>query len=189
MRYYNYLNEDKDLLTLLKGNKIYDFYLQSRNYYLFRGIKKKIDTYEIITARKDRTPRDTPIEIHNKLDDAFNKKFGWKVRSEGVFVAGDYVEAKYYGNPHLFIPLDPFEYVHSNKIKDLYAHLETEEYIVDKKISKYNHLDDDTIKKIINTYKKNADLYEIILNQSEVIFKCNKYVLININYFQNMSKI
>ena len=182
MRYYNYLNEDKELLTLLKGNKIYDLYLQSKNYYLFRGIGKKIHEFEVFKTRKDRLPRDTPIEIHNRLDNAFNKKFGWKVRSEGVFVAGDYAEAKYYGYPHIFIPLTPFEYVSSNKIKDLYAHLETEGYI-DDKIATDNYLTDEEINKIVNTYKKNDDIYNIVINNIEVIFKCNQYILIDPYYF------
>jgi hypothetical protein len=44
------------------------------------------EMYQLKNIRKNRKPLDTPLQIHNYWNNLFQKKFGWKVRSEGVFV-------------------------------------------------------------------------------------------------------
>jgi hypothetical protein len=75
-------------------------------------------------TRKDRKPLDSPLEFHNLVDDWFNKKFGWKARSSGVFC---------WGTPFplllenwMVFPAGNFRYIWSPKIHDLYGHVESD---------------------------------------------------------------
>ncbi len=93
-------------------------------------------------TRKNRKPLDTPIKLHNILDKMFQKKFGWKARSEGVFAAGKWYfsgsKDTYYGDTYLFFPIGNFKYVWSPKIDDLYEdlHWSITEFFRDKESRK-----------------------------------------------------
>lgn len=85
-----------------------------------RGTKKNIMMgAQIFTSRQDRRPQDMPIEIHNKYDELFLEKFGWKARSEGVFVAGG--DRTSYGTPFFFFPVNGYKFIWSPAIFDLYT--------------------------------------------------------------------
>ncbi len=107
------LNEDcKPILNVLKK---YDY-----KYFLYRGSRSIADNFQKITPRKNRKPLNTPIKLHNILDKMFQKKFGWKARSEGVFAAGQLYPLDEYGPSYLFFPIGNFKYVWSPEIEDLY---------------------------------------------------------------------
>jgi len=74
-------------------------------------------------VRVDRRPIDMFPEIHKDLDDAFNKKFGWKPRSGGLFVTGSRDDAEEYGEPYVIFPKGPFRIIWSRGIGDLYIKL------------------------------------------------------------------
>jgi len=91
--------------------------------YLYRGINNISGEMGFRIPRRDRLPKDTPIEIQEKLDIEFKKKFGWKARSEGVFVTPRYNTASTYGTgyPVVVFPVNGFKYLWSPVYKDLYA--------------------------------------------------------------------
>src|SRR5574343_1636353 len=60
---------------------------------MYRGYKKNLYDY-IKTRRKNRRPMDSKPIFQKMFDKYFFKKFGWKPRSEGVFVSGDYDNAE-----------------------------------------------------------------------------------------------
>lgn len=90
---------------------------------LFSGRSGSRDTF-IDSVRKDRKPVDMPFDMHNMLDDTFYKKFGFKARSNSLFVTGSHTTATDYGhNVYMIIPIGNFQLIYSNEIRDLYTWL------------------------------------------------------------------
>jgi len=104
--------------------------------FLWRGQHSvTIPDIEKIVPRKDRRPRNTPINLHKIWDNAFKKKFGWKARSEGVFV-GDEFDAVYYGRVYMFFPIGSYKYVWSEKYEDLTNNFDSETFRYFTRLSK-----------------------------------------------------
>ena len=137
---------------------------------------KTIDDFSKIKVRKDRKPRDTPLEVHNYLDNALKKKFGWKVRSEGVFATSQ--ERTGYGTSYIFFPIGKYKYVFSTQILDLYGHLGGG-YMSDGYLEISTNIE--IINDAINTYKS-SDMKEAMETMHEIIFKCDEYYMINMKY-------
>ena len=93
------------------------------HHYLYRGIEGEF-TSGIFTTRKQREPSDTPLWLHNALNELFEKKFGWKVR-DGVFATHDTEVAQHYGDAvYCIFPVGEFEYVWSPHVADFYTAME-----------------------------------------------------------------
>lgn len=69
----------------------------------------------------DRKPKDTDILIHKGFDEIFQKKFGYKARSESMFVTGSYRSARFYGDLYAIYPIGNFKFVWSDEITDLFS--------------------------------------------------------------------
>jgi hypothetical protein len=140
--------------------------------YLYRGSNKFFEGWTAIMPRKNRKPTDMPEHIHELMDTQFYEYFGWRARSEGVFVTGDMTRAEYYGRADIFIPVDGFSYLWNPEIGDLYTFLKKREifwrdvWSVEKQLEKY-----------VAGYKKTglADAEE---SGNEIIFRCRKYYLV-----------
>lgn len=92
---------------------------------LYRGSKSRgrqisPNIYKAV-PREDRRPKDTRLEHHEEMDDLFNKKFGWRVRSSGVFTSSKPGSAKEFGSLNLFLPVNGYKYVWSPQYDDLYS--------------------------------------------------------------------
>jgi hypothetical protein len=88
--------------------------------FLYRGqFSHTIPDIDRIKPRIDRKPLNTPREIHDIWDGEFKKKFGWKARSEGVFVTSDSYMSENFGRAYLFFPIGPYKYVWSSKYMDV----------------------------------------------------------------------
>ena len=72
-----------------------------------------------VMVRKDRRPRNTPQFAHDFIDEWFNERFGFKARSEGLFVIGNPAEATGYGTACIVLPIGEFSTYSSTKIEDL----------------------------------------------------------------------
>jgi len=92
------------------------------NKFFYRGIEKWLDQDKMIRKkpRLRRQPKDMPDVMHKLLDKYFYEKFGWKPRSQGVFVTPLFNVAREYGDTSIFFPFDGFEYIWSQKIDDAY---------------------------------------------------------------------
>lgn len=73
-------------------------------------------------TRKDRRPLDSPPDFHNLVDDWFNKNFGWKARSSGLFCWG--TPFPLLASDWMVFPAGKFQYVWSPKVTDLYGNVE-----------------------------------------------------------------
>jgi len=135
MRLQSYLNETidpsitkdiwtkltKDCMPFLKELKKSN---SPRDKFLYRGFHGGM--YSEIQRKKvraDREPSDTPQAIHDRLNKAFKKKFGWNVRSEGAFATSDSQRAGGYGTPFIFFPIGKYKYIWSEEVVDLYQYL------------------------------------------------------------------
>lgn len=75
--------------------------------------------FSLRTVRKDREPTDTPLHIHKYLNSLFKKRFGWNVRSEGVFVWLNRRDLSSYR--YLIFPFGNYSIVYCRYVKDLYT--------------------------------------------------------------------
>lgn len=175
-KYYNFINEET--ITVQQTSKILDKIFEECKPYidlmkscdgqrlLFRGFRDEI-TIKEIKHRWNRTPIDTPQEIHDFLNDKFNKKFGWNARS-GVFCYLKEIKnvTTGYGNPYILFPIGDFKYLWSNKVHDLYSdhEIEMNDYL---EYTKY------TDEKIDNDWKNFCHTHNCDINNKE---KFNKFI-------------
>lgn len=129
---------------------------------LFRGSRSKgpevsPNVYKCI-PRTDRKPKDTKLLHHIEMDQLFTDKFGWPVRSSGVFVSADQSMATAYGDLNLFLPANGYKYVWSPSYSDLYSDfLEDLEHNLDDTIDSGGYWEHPITKKKFryeNTFKR-----------------------------------
>jgi hypothetical protein len=185
---------NKNFLTIIKKN---DF--------IYRGSKPKNKDIIKLVVRKNRQPRDIDFHVHMLMDDLFKQKFGWKARSEGVFVCSDPYEASVYGSVYLFFPIGSYKFIWSKKIRDLFRVLvsnipknisvfvyfkrEYEEEYMGSRTGFYTYLYDkhkdkfkEYLEKVVIPLYTDKNLQEVFKYRSEISFKCKEYFLVNVSY-------
>ena len=216
-KYNNYLNENitDGQLKLIFENCKY-FFENWKGDIIYRASNDEPFDKQIVRLKtiKDRKPSNTPINIHNKLNDLFLKLFGWKVRN-GVFTTQDenyWEKIGIYAENYIFLPIGKYEYVYSNKIYDLYENVDKIFYqgVFDftyknieynprdytkrgsnlflPKKSIFTELDDDVLKYFLTNvleYKNKG----IPVKTSEISFKCDEYYLMNISFINKIKKL
>ena len=123
----------KDIAKTILGNcsqylKAIGFPKNSTNW-LLRGesgspSQKPIDTLTTpLTVRSDRRPRNTPLQVHQYVDEWLagpaGGHFGWNPRSAGLFTVGRFSIAADYGVVHAVFPIGNFNYLWAEKINDM----------------------------------------------------------------------
>jgi hypothetical protein len=123
----------------------------------------------------------TPLVVHEFLDELFFDRFGWKPRSSGVFVSPNEREAKAYGpiSKHsvVFLATDPFKVIWSPQVEDLFVFLNGNGIIRDEKL--LTDYQKKRICKIVDTYIEGSLDDALMIGKNEVMFKCNGYYLVN----------
>jgi len=191
MRLQSYINEDetywKKNIELIKKNckpyiKLVKMFTDT-SIGLYRGVTKKNGTFYKITPRKDRRPSTTNPVVHKVLDDIFYDKFGWKARSEGVFVTSNMDVASSYGVSYLFFPIGKFDFLCSIQIDDLFFAID--KFNLDRIIIKSDKPDwEGKIRKkiepfILDNYEKNNTNW--LFSGVEVMFRCKSYYIVKYN--------
>ena len=82
-------------------------------------MKNKPDLF-IGNVRPDRKPTDTPLPIHEFMDNWFYKKFGVKFRSNAMFATKSKGSSQIYGTVYVVFPIGEFKYCYSTVVSDLY---------------------------------------------------------------------
>lgn len=176
MKFYNYLNEnenmakeklDEYLSTIRKDcKKILQTYKLVRRF-IYRGTDKlKDDDFIKVKPRKSRRPKDTSYEVHITLDSFFERRFGWKARSEGVFTTPMVSKATKFGKKiGIIFPKDGFDFLWNPRIMDS-IHFETEKRLNRSFTEQLERYRDD-------------NLVGAIQQESEIIFRCDYFYLIN----------
>jgi hypothetical protein len=89
----------------------------------FRGMSPTTTAktgWDIIQHTKHRKPKDTPLLVHNAMNEVFKKKFGWNARN-GVFVTGSDMFAGTFSTVHAVFPIGEFKFLWSPQIEDVYG--------------------------------------------------------------------
>jgi len=117
--------EDPDLdnvLTILQ--KDCSLFIRETGWFLYRGTNRQLERGVFISKQKprlNRRPVDTRKRVHDMADKSFMKKFGWKVRSEGVFTATRPGMSRGYGkNLYLMFPVNGYKFVYSEDHYDFF---------------------------------------------------------------------
>jgi hypothetical protein len=187
MYYHGHLNKEnrEKKKQILEKECSKFFNLLKKKSYVFRGIENLSSDFKKVKARKNRQPRDTPSYVHEKLDEMFQKHFGWKVRSEGVFTSGN-SELEDYGDIFLFAPIGNFKYIWSANIKDLYHKLLTMGAVPPSRNIPNDLIMDmfdkrsDEVEDLIKKYHHNEGLNIATRYETEIVFKCDYYYLLNV---------
>jgi hypothetical protein len=78
-------------------------------------------------VRKDRAPRNMPLDIHRRADKWFEAKFGIKYRSQSLFLSGSFSVSRGYASSDndvfRILPLDSYKFCWSPKYFDLLGYL------------------------------------------------------------------
>ena len=128
VKFYKYLNETEIISSDIWENMVKDCKtflkdVKRNKIFLYSGRRGGTSSIFIKRIRKDRKPLDTPEEIHNKLDNAFQREFGVKARSGAMFtkITSD---VGYYGDPYFVIPKgNNYKIIASDEVADLFLDL------------------------------------------------------------------
>jgi hypothetical protein len=156
---------------------------------LFRSSNKTVKNILKVNPRTDRKPLNVNIGVHNEMDKIFKGRFGWKARSEGVFVSADANQIDIYGTVYLFFPIGEYKFIWSPEVFDFYDEQENFMYLVyPEEISVDNDYSEEDIDYIkseieekINSYT-DKNLNKAIKRRNEIMFKCSSYYLVNVKY-------
>lgn len=199
----------KPYIDLIKSCKKENLLYRGVNYYDIQV--KKID------HNWNREPLDTPMEIHEFLNNEFKNKFDWNARN-GVFsffkIAKKNQISGYEGETYMLFPIGDFNYLWNPKIYDLYGDYEMEmegfyvpEDVIIDEWDEYKTKDstekdyNDFYNMRMESYKEDFYLkLENIVNSyinhglcharqtNEIIVNCDSYYLINMNYTDQIRK-
>ena len=145
----------------------------------------------VVWTEKDRSPRDTPYDIHTFVDNYLHKRFGWFPRSSGVFCTPSYSVAHNYGRVYAVMPIGKYKYIWATRVSDMTIELNQtmRSWMKVASMKKYDNREidkEDLSNEDINSVKLrkvlNSFLYTdkgITANHhNEVMVDCDKYLLI-----------
>jgi hypothetical protein len=177
--------------------------------FLYSGRKSNLGWFTK-DVRSDRKPLDMFVDIYKSFDDAFNKKFGWRARSNGLFCVGRMESAEEYAEPYVIFPKGHFKIIWSDDIDDLYMKLSndisfsvkrsngikklfTQEIEYENKLNKSPWSPKQVQEKIDERYNKFindiVDMYQddnimkAIDSQKEIMLNCKSYYAVKWNLY------
>ena len=152
--------------------------------------------FKKVTLRQDRKPRDTPLEIHDFIDNWFYKKFGIKARSNVIFCYLDVYKVSNYGKPHVIFPIGKYTAISSNRVNDLYDEVESSLVDLNTKRDRSKYYNGTELKVLWNNlnydYQDEAknDIIQILnrsdykINQKtsgEIMLHCKEYYILDVH--------
>jgi len=184
--------------SVMINKDCHDFLYETMGSFLVRGVKGLSEIpshtaldhegnemeYGIKNVRTDRRPLDTSARRHKIFDDWFERKFGWKPRSEGVFAFGEKTsvnELKTYGTPCVIFPIGPIKYVWSPRVSDLYADIN-----IYTGIKGDDSVEDRIIDWLDHAGYIDNQLEDAAYNSAEVMIKCSKYYAFPYKYIERL---
>lgn len=149
---------------------------ETNNFY--RGFSNSVAplTPILCRTRKDRRPRDMPIELHESADNWFAQRFGIQYRSQAVFVTGSKFIAQNYAKDSGFvariIPVGDYNFCWSPRNSDLLFLRTRREHV--------------TVESFLdNSEYKELDLQSACASGNEVMLFCDNYIAIPVNLLAN----
>jgi len=140
MKIIELFESEEDIITLIKRD-CQPFIQAHPSSLMYRGMKNKSgagygeDEFFKQRVRQDRQPMSIRDRLHPLIDNWFEQEFGFKARSQTVFVSGDFMMAQNYGKVYAVFPIGDFKFVWSRDIHDLFGNISamtSESEIADK---------------------------------------------------------
>lgn len=221
--YINFLNEnnniDKKLDKVFDECKPYIDMVKSCkfNRLLYRGFSETDIKIEKINHNWYRTPKDTPQEFHDFINEILYDKFGWLGRN-GVFsffMNISKTQNSYFNKEtYILFPIGNFDYLWNPKIHDLYSdyELEFEGFYVPINVienewdnnkygaDKYSVFEDfynmrmvyykELFYEKLENFSNEYIDYDICKSKktNEIIINCDSYYLVNMKYTDKILK-
>jgi len=183
MRFKQYLTEgsltQKEILDIIEKDCkpfLTDWRKLKTDDFLLSGRKNK-DRFSKKQVRKNREPLNTPLSIHNLMDDWFYKKFGIRSRSNAVFCSFDEKTADSYGYTFLIFPIGKYKAVSSKIIEDLYNFIFEDRTDREKEYSK-----EKLHQEIIKTLEKGDYTDKLVCHGNEIMITCKEYYMVNFSF-------
>lgn len=168
------------LKTLLEDCKPYIDTLRQcdRGNLLVRAYKGEIHELELFDHNLEfRPPLNTPLEIHNRVNELLESKLGWKVRN-GIFSYGINIleHEPYdlgYGKNYFVFPKGDFEFAYSLNVFDFFG------------LISHNKLDDNQLLETLDYQSTNlCKAIKTITDEehfsNEIMLKAHQYYLVDI---------
>jgi len=200
MKFKNYLNEDDSVISDIKRecSKSLKIFKKS-GIPFYRGVTYTFNVdYVKRSVRTNRKPRDMDVESQQVFDDIFQKRFGWKPRSQGLFCVADPKIARDYGNVGVVIPCGDFKYLWNPDVEDLFkglSHKKTfwsplkDTVSVIKMIFGKPYDTKEMIRQYTKGYKDNdIFLYFKKYPENEIMIQCKDYYVVSESYWNNTLK-
>lgn len=161
----------KYYLELLSQCKYGHFLLRAYNYPI-NDIEKFTHNYE------NRKPRNTPQNMHDKLNKKFEEQFGWKIRN-GVFCYGFDILNNVptdlgYGPFYVCFPIGEFDYAYSYDHFDLFGSMSTTKINMDEFIDSLKY----TNESFCDVMVTHPEFHNF---GNEVSLYVNSYYLVNLD--------
>ena len=180
MRLIHFITEQEKLYGMMrieKDCKPFLKQLKGSKGLLLRGSHKKNLVMMKVRPRQDRIPMSTPKILHKEIDEVFNKKFGWKPRSTGVFCTGRESKALYYGWLNSVWPIGNFKFLWSPQVDDLFdTFWDGYEETTKKWIGNTKDQEE-----LVKTYLT-SDLPGAINSGNEIMVGCKAYYMLSDGY-------
>lgn len=160
---------------------------------------KNLDTYKLIrqekkigfvykkSIRKNRRPTDTPLWIHNWINELLKKK-GLPTRSDSLFVWGDRSKSINYFKA-IIIPVGSYKFTYNPNIVDFYAWLSSnieysDIYTEPKDPFIKRKLENEILEKYINKMKTDS-IKKAIEANTEILISADYYYAIWAKFEEN----
>lgn len=165
-----------------------DFLPDDGKTFLYHGTKSPPSTWEIKQWKPRVNPRNTPMLVHNKLNNIFSAQFGEPIRN-WLFCTGRVDDAFMYGTPTIIFPIGKFDWVCAQN-SDLYDL--TTAFILFRdnareelglgKPAEVNDLALANLSDLISDSKwwHNEHLFKCLVSSHEIMLKCDKFYSFNL---------
>ena len=183
MRLDNYISENtiQDYVTLIKRD-CKPWLKEIKNCGLFYRGMKDHGVFAKKKVRTDRIPMNMDYRETELLDNAFKKKFGWKPRTNGLFVTGSSILAMGYTGagmaPYTVFPIGNVKYIWSVAAEDLYVDIPKLRTMAKGGVFG-KEVDGDIHEVIVNKYFQDTNLCSAQKKGNEVMVGCKTYYILD----------
>ena len=138
MKVFEIIRENIDNENIQNNNELFNFnkflnqntnkididllnYFLKNDIFLYRGIQGKSNDYFCSFPKENRRSKDTPLLIHEVIQEIFLKNDIKASRSNSFFVTKNIEDADVYGEVYIVLPGKNFYFYMNEKIKDFYS--------------------------------------------------------------------
>jgi len=185
MRFKQYINESKEVPweDIKRSCKPYLKEVYKAKNMLYRYIWKMDEFWIRKKVRTNRKPKDTPKVYHEFVDDMLKKRFGWKPRSEGLFVWGK-AHGRNLGLGSIVFPIGKFKFVWNPEVLDLFntINIDVVRGVSEEEIRR-------TLINLIPGYT-NEGFMSALKQHNEIIIGCKEYYAVSVQVMRvNKDKV